>query len=281
MLPSNRFSAKVCCLIVVRVCDQIRTSCSDRPLHSDLPSHNDSAANQCRSLPFSPAGDERGCARRTTTSPPSPISLSHTGKRSGRLFAGTAQQGDQTSYQRRRGLPPPRRAAAAGRLRARRSPRRMAGRRQTLPFETTLALLRPAPDAGDQSVAVPAAITASGNKAGPNSPRHCPKRYRQGRWPRSWAPPALTRGRPAHRLDTARPRPERDVGFTRQSRSDGEGFKPVGIDAADEGQIDDQPHRKHGQLLGDGPVQPMRCIARRSHSPSQGLRPEEASARSW
>ena len=144
---------------------------------------------------LSPAGDERGCARRTTTSPPSPISLSHTGKRSGRLFAGTAQQGDQTSYQRRRGLPPPRRAAAAGRLRARRSPRRMAGRRQTLPFETTLALLRPAPDAGDQSVAVPAAITASGNKAGPNSPRHCPKRYRQGRWPRSWAPPALTRGR--------------------------------------------------------------------------------------
>jgi hypothetical protein len=82
---------KVCCLIVVRVCDQIRTSCSDRPLHSDLPSHNDSAANQCRSLPFSPAGDERGCAGRTTTSPPSPISLSHTGKRSGRLFAGTAQ----------------------------------------------------------------------------------------------------------------------------------------------------------------------------------------------
>ena len=107
MLPSNRFSAKVCCLIVVRVCDQIRTSCSDSPLHSDLPSHNDSAANQCRSLPFSPAGDERGCARRTTTSPPSPISLSHTGKRSGRLFAGTAQQGDQTSYQRRRGLPHP------------------------------------------------------------------------------------------------------------------------------------------------------------------------------
>ena len=190
MLPSNRFSAKVCCLIVVRVCDQIRTSCSDSPLHSDLPSHNDSAANQCRSLPFSPAGDERGCARRTTTSPPSPISLSHTGKRSGGLFAGTGSNVVPTSS----GSSPPRRAAAAGLLRAR-SPRRMAGRRQTLPFETTLALLRPAPDPGDQSVAIPAAITASGNKAGPNSPRHCPKRYRQGRWPRSWAPPALTRGR--------------------------------------------------------------------------------------
>jgi hypothetical protein len=57
---------------------------------------------------------------------------------------------------------------------------------------------------------------------------------------------------------------ERDVGFTRQSRSDGEGFKPVGIDAADERRIDDQPDRKYGQLLGHGPVQPTRCIARRS-----------------
>ena len=37
------------------------------------------------------------------------------------------------------------------------------------------------------------------------------------------------------------------------------------------------PTRFHAQV----PVQPTRCIARRSHSPSQGLRPEEASARSW
>jgi hypothetical protein len=135
------------------------------------------------------------------------------------------KQGDQTSYQRRRGLPPPRRAGAAGRLRARRSPRRMAGRRQTLPFETTLALLRPAPDAGDQSVAIPAAITASGNKAGPNSPRHCPKRYRQGRWPRSWAPPALIRGRGGAPTGYSATAPRTRCRIHPPKSSDGEGLQ--------------------------------------------------------
>lgn len=163
------------------------------------------------------------------------------------------KQGDQTSYQRLRGLPPPRRAAAAGRLRARRSPRRMAGRRQTLPFETTLALLRPAPDPGDQSVAIAAAITASGNKTGPNSPRCCPKRYRQGRWPRSWAPPALTRGR------TGAP-----TGYSATPPRTRCRIHPP------------KSQRWRGLQAGR-----HRCIARRSHSPSQRLRPEEASARSW
>jgi putative transposase len=72
---------------------------------------------------------------------------------------GTAQQRGQTPYRRRRRLSQLRRAATTGRLRARRSPRRMASRRQTLP-ETTRALLQPASDAGDQSVAIRAAITA-------------------------------------------------------------------------------------------------------------------------
>jgi hypothetical protein len=77
------------------------------------------------------------------------------------------------------------------------------------------------PDAGDQSVAIPAAIT-SGNKAGPNSPR-LPQALPAGRWPRP-APPALIRAGGAPTGYSA-PAPERDVGFTPPKSSDGEGLQ--------------------------------------------------------
>ena len=165
------------------------------------------------------------------------------------------QQGDQRTTSSRFA---PRRCAAAGSVLVEahengRSPKALPDHAA----DPGAATSRPAHPASGDKAGNPRPVKATGRVVRPGAPAERPRR------------------------PGARPRPERDVGFTRQSRSDGEGFKPVGIDAADEGQIDDQPHRKHGQLLGDGPVQPMRCIARRTHSPSQGLRPQEASARSW
>ena len=73
--------------------------------------------------------------------------------------ARAAQQRNQAPHRRRRGLPEPRGAAAPGRGRAGRGPRRMAGRDRRYLGETTMALLIP-PPAPDQEVAHPELITA-------------------------------------------------------------------------------------------------------------------------